>query len=250
MPFQFEDAIVVEELLGEAFFVVNETFQAAFARVDQLLDIQHTIAVEICFHQQDSGCPIGGFASSHDKLEIYIDPDQAQYSDPEWHSELVSAIHHEGNHNKRCTKLMTELDGTLQEALVAEGVAVLFQEEQGLFPRALLKVISSFDRDALQALFDQAQHEFDNRNYSHDRWFPSGKGYALGLALVKGYAVKNGLTAAPLVCIGPSTIINAYLRGEFELIPTPDLDNASQAYRPIETREISTSLASSLIQQM
>lgn len=146
----------------------------------------------------------GGFTSPGDgTITISLDPSFHNFEGTLTES-LPLTLAHELHHAARI------LDGpgygsTLQEALVAEGLADSFSLQ--VWPESPLPPwVRALDRRSTCQLWQKAKQEFDRSSYDHGKWFrgeeqiPGWTGYALGFRLVQMYLDDHpDITPAQLV---------------------------------------------------
>lgn len=152
-----------------------------------------------------------GRTLSEKDIQIKVNP---SFSDKETllQVELPRSISHELHHAVR-DKMLPDEKWSLGSALVAEGLATVFETEVWSGePSAWAKALS---KEQMDTLLQKVILERDDQNYNHARWFygssdlPKWAGYAIGVHLIKEYMhLHPGETAATLVSTPANVIID------------------------------------------
>jgi uncharacterized protein YjaZ len=108
---------------------------------------------------------------------------------------------------KRIIVCAGEIQDTVGEAMISEGMASLYEEEHsGETPTYATTTISSDD-------IARAKMLINDTTYDHSEWFFGSKavsrwfGYTYGYQLCKDYAEKHHTTAREMVNVSASTIL-------------------------------------------
>lgn len=151
------------------------------------------------------GLSSGGYSPGPNMMHIRIDPDNKR---PVTEEELINGILHESHH---CMRWRDPGYGeTLGEALVSEGLAALYEEEDsGIKPVYVKDDINRSSISKALAISDRSDHD-------HAEWFfGTGKieasfGYSLGYKMCKIYANDHETKASKLITIAAQDIISHY----------------------------------------
>lgn len=143
-----------------------------------------------------------GWTHSAKDVQIKVNPN---FSDKEHllHVEFPRSVSHELHHAVR-EKALPDEKRSLGSALIAEGLATLFETEVwGGIPSDWAKPLS---KEQMQSLLEKVIVESEDPNYNHGRWFfgtsdlPRWAGYSMGIFLIKEYIkLHPNETAATLV---------------------------------------------------
>jgi uncharacterized protein YjaZ len=182
-------------VLGRLAEVLDSTFRDAAAKLNLTQDVKAHVSLT----DKPLPFPVCGCAPPNE-IRIDIDRNQAMQIGEDLWAWLKSCVYHESNHVKRM--LSQDCESTLEGALVAEGLALNFEEANGKFPYRKALLIDNEER--LRSLAIQAKSEFGphgaiaNGNFYAvtDSWRIKGPVYGLGYALVKTYLDDKGQTAA------------------------------------------------------
>jgi len=156
---------------------------------------------------------VGGFTNpSNGEVSIWLDlrnRDRLLAAVNVW---LPEAITHEIHHQRRLAHLAQPWS-TLGDALVTEGMAVMFARE-AYDSSPLQPWANALDREQERRLWELAQPQLAKANREHERWFfgrgdlPRWAGYTLGARVVASYLRKHpGETVASLVAVSADRII-------------------------------------------
>jgi uncharacterized protein YjaZ len=142
----------------------------------------------------------GGFTPSNDWVQIYLDLSENTHSSEKVIEEgMVSAIYHEMNHLKRWRT--TGYGTTLEEALVSEGLAGVFEQE--MWPSFSAPWLEYNDERMEELLKIFREKKPSGNSYVHSAWFfgsdpaiPKWTGYMVG-----HYIIKKALESNPGVSL-------------------------------------------------
>lgn len=137
----------------------------------------------------------GGYTPSGDWFHIYIDPSKNQKQLAEIvRTSIPSTIYHEMNHIARWRN--TGYGSSLPEAIISEGLAIVFAKEQWGKSKTPWADFSKKELDRLLAIAKKRGRRND-RTYDHGEWFlgtgklPRWSGYKLGAYIVGSFRNKN-----------------------------------------------------------
>ena len=167
-------------------------------RAGKLLDLD---LVNITLRWNDQVIPETGelgLAFGQDWVHMTIDPARRKDEVRRIIAKITpSTIYHEMNHIARNKHLGSKKD--LLDAIVSEGLATVFAEEQ--WP-AFEAPWGQYNEKELKPFLKVLRREKNNKSYSHDEWFfgrgnkPRWLGYKLGSYLIESAKNRNdGLTA-------------------------------------------------------
>jgi len=125
---------------------------------------------------------------------------------------LPEAVTHEIHHQRRLAHVARPWS-TLGDALVTEGMAVMFARE-AYDSSPLQPWANALDREQERRLWELARPQLAGPNREHGRWFfgggdlPRWAGYTLGARVVASYLRSHpGETAASLVAVSADRIV-------------------------------------------
>lgn len=191
-----------KELTGIAEHV-RKIFDATAEKVVSLTEeVETDIVIR---HSPQNSIPELGISGQYTKdarcIDVYIDLKNT-YLKSNFETEVARTFIHEYMHVVREQYVPWE-NGTLLDALIAEGLAQNFEIE--VQPELLPSIYAtSFSEDELNKLWNKAKDILDQRGWINDEWFFGSQeikrwsGYSLGFKLVQDKIKKSGLKPSEL----------------------------------------------------
>lgn len=137
----------------------------------------------------------GGYTPSKDWFHIYIDPSKNQRQLAAIIETFIpGTVYHEMNHIARWQN--TGYGSSLSEAIISEGLAIVFAKEQWEKSK---NPWADFSEKEIDCLLDivRKRNKKNDRRYNHGEWFlgtgklPRWSGYKLGAYVVGSFRNKN-----------------------------------------------------------
>lgn len=137
----------------------------------------------------------GGYTPSGDWFHVYIDPKKNQKQMAEIIETFIpGTIYHEMNHIARWQN--TGYGSSLLEAIISEGLAIVFAKEQWKKSKTPW---ADFSEKEMNCLLDivRKRNKRNDKIYNHGEWFlgtgklPRWSGYKLGAYIVISFRNKN-----------------------------------------------------------
>lgn len=172
-----------------------KTIEEHATRAAQELDIDwpvnFTVYPNPAFTLKETG--EGGYTPTKDWVQLSIDITEERVPANQVVENLCPTIYHEINHCKRWT--LTGYGLTLEEAMVTEGLASVFEENMWTRSKAPWLV---YTEDELQQMLKLLRARDKTSPYVHSDWFYGTNpeisrwlGYKVGHAIVKSAIAKN-----------------------------------------------------------
>jgi len=139
----------------------------------------------------------GGYTPSKDWIQIYIDSTRKKLElDKIIKTSIPATIYHEMNHIARWRDI--GYGASLSEAIVSEGLAIVFAKEQWKNSKTPWADFSKKEMGRLLAIA-KSRDKKEDKKYNHAEWFfgsgrlPRWAGYKLGAYIVDSFMTTNSL---------------------------------------------------------